>query len=248
MKSLVNALACGVIGVSAFIALPANAATKTQCENIARPAGYLTVETRIPHSGCPTRYANKYSTPAKGVAILYPLELETISPPFLITTVNQTINSKNYIIGPVFDGMIACSVGPFRPYNYFSVSYRMIPNCEKNINQLPNSVEIGKIMYTEIARPSGRMGEVRVRINPKNPERALTYAVHTTSVLHGGRTTVGKTLLSGSNSYTLKDLAPEFVDAARQGATFTFLIEAFTGKISVASETLTATGAEMLNQ
>lgn len=240
--SLAFTLATVTFGLS----LSTSAATKTQCENIARPAGYLTVQTGLIDGRCPTGKAVKYSTPSDGLSILNTQELNTITPRYVVTSVTKLSTASTFKISLLKDNIIACTMPTVTIYNYFSLPYGAIGACRYNEGTgMANSVQFYQFMYVEIARPAGRAGNLRVSLNSKFTGPALNYAIRATSKLNGGSRTVVSTGYVKSGSYTLKDLAPDMVKDAEAGANFNFEVELFESTTSVAKYSIEATGQEM---
>lgn len=240
------ALAFTLATVTFGASLPTSAATKTQCENIARPAGYLTVQTGLIDGKCPTARAVKYSTPNDGLSILFTQELNTISPRYVVTSVTNLGTASTFKISLLKDNMIACTMPTVTIYNYFSQPNGAIGACRYNEGAgMGNSVKFLQFMYVEIARPAGKPGNLRVSLNSKFTGPALNYAIRVTSKLNGGSRTVVTTGYLQSGSYTLKDLVPDMVADAKAGANFDFEVELFQATTSVAKYNIQATGQEM---
>lgn len=241
--ALAFALAASTLGLS----LPASAATKVQCENIARPAGYLTTEVNILDGSCLTGRAIRYSTPSNGLTIIRPAELPTISPAYVITTVNKFGNASTFRITLLGDRLIACTMPTIVQYDYFTIPYQNIPNCRYNepITQA-NSVTYHQYMFVEFARPAGKPGNLRVSLNSQYRGSGLNYVIRVTSRLNGGARTVMKTGFVKSGSYQLKDLVPDMVSDAASGANFTFEVELFVGVQTVSKYSIQATGQELI--
>lgn len=241
--ALVFALAAATIGLS----LPTSAATKTQCENIARPPGYLTVEINIANGSCPTRRAVRYSTPSNGLTILRPVELPTISPDYVVTNVIGFAGSWSFKISLLADKMVACTMPNITKYNYFTKPYANIPACRYTESaSVGNSVTYHQFMYVELARPAAKPGNLRVSLNSNFTGPSLNYAIRVTSKLNGGSRTVMTTGYTKSGSYLLKDLAPDMVADARAGAEFVLEVELFQAATSVSKYSIQATGQELI--
>ncbi|MDN3238034.1 hypothetical protein [Pseudomonas sp. WAC2] len=231
-----------------ILSLEAQADTITQCENISRPSGYLTIEKNILNGTCITKKSIKYATPYQGMWILEPQELSSFSNPWwVVTTVEETIASSSFRISQVVDGIVACAFAAQPPSNYFSIPNGYIPNCSHKYTGvgIGNSVKYEKIFYTDLII-SNNPGKLAVTLNPRNPEQSLNYVIRTTANLNGNITTVSKTGLNTSGQYTLNYLAPSLILQAQKGANFTFQIEVFTGVKPIASSTVSATGLQML--
>lgn len=236
-----------LVSVSVFAASAASAATKVQCENISRPAGYVTIESGILNGSCPTRRAVKYQTPEPGLWIPKPQELHGWEPPYVVTSVRKVGTIEQYQIQLATDGLAACAAPPIRPYNFFTKPNGTIGGCPSTSSpSVGNSVKFYQHMWVELARPVGKPGELRVRLNSNWTAPSRNYAVKTTSHLNGGSQTVMKTGLTTTKNFLLKDVAPDFVADAKQGANFTFVVELFQGSTSMAKYSITATGQEMI--
>lgn len=221
--------------------------TITQCESLARPAGYLTVQANIQSGGCPTRYVKRYSTPETGLAIIDPTELLTVSPRYVVTRVNKIgpVDAQ-FIITELTDNLIACTMPDIIAYNFFTESNGIAGVCRYNEpSGTPNSVRFLQRMYVEIAKPAGSPGQLRVSLNSRNPN-AVNYVVRITSELNGGSRTIMKSGNTKSAVFLLRDLAPELIADAQAGANFTFEVELFQGVASVSKYSVKATGKEML--
>lgn len=239
-------LICLIGFVGSFSSLQAQADTITQCENISRPSGYLTIETDILNGSCLTKKAVRYATPYQGMWILKPQELPSFSNPWwAVTTVEETIASSKFRISQVTDGTIACAIGSQVSSNYFVTPNGSIPNCSHKYTGVGNSIKYGQIVYTDLIT-SNNPGKLKVTLNPQNPDKSLNYVIRTTANLNGNLTTVSKTGLNTSGQYTLNDLAPSLAFQAIKGASFTFQIEVFTGAKPIASSTVSATNLQML--
>jgi hypothetical protein len=228
-------------------ATAANAATKTQCENISRPAGYVTIESGIVNGSCPTGRAVKYQTPEPGMWIPKPQELHDWQPPYVVTSVTKVGSIEKYQIQLAKDGLAACAAPPIRPYNFFTKPNGTIAGCPSTSSpSVGNSVKFYQHMWVELARPVGKPGELRVNLNTNWTAPSRNYVVKTTSHLNGGSQTVMKSGLTTTNSFQLKDVAPDFVADAKQGANFTFVVELFQGSTSMSKYSISATGQEMI--
>ena len=236
-----------IISAAMGVAATATAATKTQCENISRPAGYLTVQEAIPTGGCPTGKAIKYETPYSGMTIPKPQELHGWEPPYVVTSVTKIGTIQQYKIELLKDGMVGCAAPPIRPYNFFTKDNGTVAGCSVTSSPgVSNSVKFFQHMFVELARPVGKPGELRVNLSTNWTAPSRNYAIKTTSYLNGGNSTVMKTGLTTTGQFQLKDIAPNFVNDAKQGANFTFVVELFQGTTSMASYSITATGKEMI--
>lgn len=240
--ALLFTLGASILG----LAQPALAATKLQCENIARPAGYLTTEVDILNGSCLTRRAIRYSTPSNGLTIIRPAELPTISPAYVVTTVNKLGTAATFKITRLADRLVACTMPTIVQYDYFTIPYQNIPSCRYNepANQ-PNSVTYYQYMFVELARPAAKPGNLRVSLSSQYKGSGLNYAIRITERFNGGTSTVMKTGFTKSGSYQLKDLVPDMVRDAAAGANFTFEVELFVGLQSVSKYSIQATGQEM---
>lgn len=243
MRSVqVFALAAVTLGLS----LPSLAREITQCENISRPAGYLTVEAKIPSAICPTRRAYRFSTPYEGMTILNAPELATVEPRYVATRVNKLGTNLTFQIAPLVDGIIGCAFPPFAAYNYFTkpADYS---GCNVTAGSTSsNAIRYYQYMFVELARPAGKAGILRVSVNKDVTSPTVYYAIRTTSRLNGGTRTVMKTGITKSDSYHLADVAPDMVADAKAGANFVFEVEMFMLSKSVAMYSIQATGQEML--
>lgn len=244
----VRLFACMAIGAATLVSsVTASAATITQCENISRPAGYLTVETAIPHGGCPTRKAIRYRTPENGLVITHPVQLLDVSPAFVVTRANDQFGfTPTYEISQLVDGIVACTMPSITRFDYFTKPAGNIGSCSRTSPNLANAVKYYQHMYVEIARPAGQPGNLRVSLNKNFTGPAINYAIRITSRLHGGTKTVMKTGFTASGSYLLKTLVPEYVADAQAGASFTFDVRLFQASQLISEYSLQATGQEML--
>lgn len=225
---------------------PTFAATKTLCENIVRPDGYLTVQVDILNGSCPTGKAIKYSTPSNGLVILKGNQLQGLVPPYAgvsVTTQGSVTKTK---IMAVVDGLVACASPPVRPYQFFHKPATKMASCPMTGPDVGNSVKYHQHMWVELAKPAGKPGVVRVNLNTNWTAPARNYAIKVTSNLHGGTTNAMKTGLTASGSYTLQQIAPDLVAQAKQGATFTFTVELFQASTSISRYSIQATGQEMI--
>lgn len=240
--ALVFALTAATTGLS----LPASSGEIIQCENIARPPGYLTVEQGISTGNCPTRRAVRFSTPYEGLIIEKPPELVTVDPRYVVTRVLKVGSSDKFQISPLIDGIIGCAFLPFDAYNYFTRPAASSV-CRVNAGSTSdNAIQYRQYMYVELARPAGRAGNLRVSINQSLTSPTVYYAIRTTSRLNGGSRTVLKTPITKSGAFQLADLAPDMVADARAGASFVFEVEMFMLSKSVSMYSIQATGQEML--
>lgn len=236
-----------LVSSAVVAASAASAATKTQCDNISRPAGYVTVESGILDSSCPTRRAVRYQTPSPGMWIPKPQELHGWEPPYVVTSVRGAGSTESFHIQLAKDGLTACAAPPIRPYNFFTKPNGTIAGCPSTSSpSVGNSVKFYQHMWVELAKPVGKPGVLRVNLNSNWTAPARNYAVKTTSHLNGGSQTVMKTGLTSTSSFELKDVAPGFVADAKQGAYFTFVVELFQGSTSMSKYSITATGQEMI--
>ncbi|MGP0174964.1 hypothetical protein ACSVIJ_24195 [Pseudomonas sp. NCHU5208] len=240
------ALIFALVSATAGLSLPASAREIIQCENIGRPPGYLTVESGISVSNCPTRRAVRFSTPYEGLAIEKPPELVTVEPRYVVTKVFKLGNTQTFQISPLVDGIIGCSFVPYDAYNYFTRPADASGCSVTPGSTSSNAIRYYQYMYVELARPAGQAGNLRVSINKNMTSPTLYYAIRTTSRLNGGTRTVMKTALTKSGSYQLADLAPDMVADARAGASFVFEVEMFMLSKSVSMYSIQATGQEML--
>jgi hypothetical protein len=239
-------LICLIGFVGSLSSLQAQADTITQCENISRPSGYLTIETDIVNGSCLTKKAVRYATPYQGMWILKPQELPSFSNPWwAVTTVEETIASSKFRISQVTDGTIACAIGSQVSSNYFVTPNGSIPNCSHKYTGVGNSIKYGQIVYVDLIT-SNNPGKLKVTLNPQNPDKSLNYVIRTSANLNGNITTVSKTGINTSGQYTLNTLAPSLLFQAQKGANFTFQIEVFSGTKPVASSTVSATGQQMV--
>ncbi|MBD9657481.1 hypothetical protein IB239_21855 [Pseudomonas sp. PDM12] len=234
---------------SALGALSAQAATKVQCENIGRPPGYLLVQEKQLDGSCPTGRSNTWATPSNGLAILFAPHLDDISPPYRVTQVNK--NGANQVLSltirEVTDGGRFCAIRPV-PYNFFKVNGPFDSRCNTSgTSTLPNTWDLYKVFEPSIAVPSsGAAARLNVALSSRLNELGINYVVRTSANLNGQVTTVNKPSLTGSNRYSLSDLAPTLVAQARQGASFIFEVEVFSGVTSIAKSSTTATGAQLI--
>lgn len=241
--ALAFALATSILGLSQ----PTFAATKLQCENIGRPPGYLTVEVNIPDGSCITGRSVRYSTPSDGLSILKPQELLTVSPPYVVTTVNGFAGTWSFKISLLRDKLVACTMPTNSIYNYFSQPAGNVGSCRYNESaNVANSVTHHQFMYVELARPAGKPGNLRVNLNTLFTGPGLNYAIRVTSKLNGGARTVMTTGYTKSGSYQLKTLAPDMVADAKAGADFVFEVELFQMSTSVSKYSIQATGQELI--
>ena len=224
------------------------AATKTVCSNVnLQASGYLITQTDIPMGNCPTKKGTTWSTPKNGLVILMPQQLQGLNPPYAVVKHDAPTGAKGrYTIKEVVDGLVACASPVLRPYGFFTKGYGKIGGCPATGPDVNNAITYYQHMWVELAKPAGKPGELRVKLNTKYTGQARYYAITTTSSLHGGKTTLVKTPLKTTKTYTLKELGSDFVSQAKQGATFSFKVEAFEGGVSVAKYTVAATGQEMI--
>ncbi|WAD26665.1 hypothetical protein OS670_20065 [Pseudomonadaceae bacterium T75] len=237
--------ALAVAGAASLHTSVAMADTVVQCNNISRPAGYLTVETDIPNPTCVTYKANKYQTPQNGLTIVYPAELPTLDAQFGVTSVTGTMYSPRYVIGQIVDKGVYCAY-KMSSYNYVAVSNGYLGVCAGG-SGVPNSVKMHKLLKAEVKGSAGSPAKLTINLNPA-VSGTFNYAVRTTATLNGASTKVVKTGLTGNKGYTLSELAPTLVTKAQQGATFSFETEVFGGPNSMAMETVTATGAQLIGK
>lgn len=244
----VRLFTCMAIGAAALAAsFTASAATITQCENISRPAGYLTVEFNIANGSCPTRKAIRYRTPEKGLVITHPVQLLDVSPAFVVTRANEQLGTTpTYQISELVDGVVACTMPTVTRFDFFSKPAGKVGSCTKTDPSIDNAVKFHQHMFVEIARPAGKAGNLRVSLNQNFTGPGLNYAIRITSRLHGGTKTVMKTGFTASGSYLLQTLAPEYVADAQAGANFTFDVRLFQASKLLSEYSLQATGQEML--
>lgn len=225
----------------------AKADTIQQCENIGRPANYLTVQTNVDDLSCYTKKAIRYSTPAQGLTILKPQELSSFKLPYwAVTTVNESAAGNSYIINQVRDGLVACADGPRPSYDYFSVANGKIGNCGHLSESVGNSVRYGKVFFLTI-NTTDSVNRVSVQLNSSNPSASvLNYIVRTTATLNGNTSSASKQGYTTNGIFRLEDVAPSLVSQAQQGASFRFEVEVFAGQTSVSKETVTADGSRLV--
>lgn len=241
-----------MLAVTAALLLGAgqvSADTKTVCSNVnLRGQGYLLIEEGIiAGSACPTGKYSKWSTPYNGLVIVAGHQLEGLNPPYAGVKLDPFAGRPARItIKQVVDGLVACSAPVIRPYGFFTKPYGRIGICDQPHSTVPDSVTYYQHVWVEVARPAGKPGELRVKLNNNYVGVGRNYAITTTSNLHGGTTTILKNALTASKNYTIGELGPDFLAQAKQGATFTFKVEVFEGITSAARYTLTATGQEMV--
>lgn len=226
----------------------AQAATKQVCESITNvPVGYLTIATGIADSSCPSRKANKFSTPYNGLMIVKPAELQKFSPPYVVDMHNVVGALTSYRITLLKDNTVGCASPALRFMNYITKPAGVVSGCAKTGPGVDNAVKYYQVMYVEFARTPGSPGVVRVQLNPNNGPS--TYiSIKTTVSLNGGTQSVVKSPITSGGSFNLNYLAPDYVALAAQGANFTFEVQTFQGQTAIAAETLTATGAELIGQ
>lgn len=223
--------------------------TKTVCDNLnLRGQGYLLIEEGIiAGSACPTGKYARWATPYNGLVIIAGNQLDGLNPPYAGVRVDAVPGKQSRVtIKQVVDGLVACSAPVIRPYGFFTKPYGRIGICNQPHSTVPDSVTYYQHVWVEVARPAGKPGELRVKLNNNYVGAGRNYAITTTSNLHGGTTTVIKNALTASKNYTIGELGPDFLAQAKQGATFTFKVEVFEGITSSARYTLTATGQEMV--
>lgn len=242
-RKLFALAALAVAGAASLHTSAAMAAQIVQCNNISRPAGYLTVETEIPYAGCVTSKATKYQTPVNGLAIMYPAELPLISEQFGVSSVTGTSISPRYVINRIVDKGVYCAYR-MNSYNYVAISNGYLGTCAGSPG-VANTVKLHKLLKAEVKVSSGSPAKLTINLNPA-VGGVFNYAVRTTATLNGVPTKVVKTGLTGNKGYTLSELAPALVTQAQQGATFSFETEVFGGPTSLAMETVTATGAQLI--
>lgn len=238
-----------VIALAAsLVAGSAAADTKTVCNNLNLvSSGYLLVEKNIIMGKCPTGKGSTWSTPYDGLVILHSEQLIDFNPPYAVVTRDGAFGAQpKYIIKAVKDGLSACVTPVVRPYGFFTLGDGNSSSCGSVSPDMNNRLTYNQHMWVELARPAGKPGELRVKLNSKYKGPGRYYAITTTSTLHGGTTSFVKTPLQQGKSYSIKELGPEFASQAKQGATFSFKVEAFVGPKSVAKYTLKATGKEMI--
>lgn len=249
MKASRKIFALAALAVAAASALHTSAAmadTIEQCSNKSRPAGYLTVEIDIPNPTCVTYKAIKYQAPENGLTIVYPAELPTLEDAqFGVTSVTGTMYSPRYVINQIVDKGVYCAYR-MASYNFVGVSNGYLGVCAGSYG-VSNSVKLHKLLKAEVKGTAGSPAKLTINLNPE-VGGAFNYAVRTTAKLNGVSTKVVKTGLTGNKGYTLSELAPTLVAKAQQGASFSFETEVFGGPNSLAMETVTATGAQLIGQ
>ncbi|MBD9416700.1 hypothetical protein IB234_19220 [Pseudomonas sp. PDM16] len=226
----------------------ASADTKVVCENLnLRGQGYLLIEDGIiAGSSCPNGKYARWSTPYNGLVIIAAHQLEGLIPPYAGVKVQAVPGKQSKVtIKQVVDGLVACSAPVVRPAGFFTKPYGRLNICNQS-GTVPDSVTYYQHVWVELARPAGKPGELRVKLNSNYVGVGRNYTITTTSSLHGGTTTIIKNALTASKNYTIGELGPDFLAQAKQGATFTFKVELFEGIASAARYTMTATGQEMV--
>ena len=225
----------------------AKADTIQQCENIGRPANYLTVQTNIADLSCYTKKAIRYSTPAQGLTILKPQELSSFKLPYwAVTTVNESASGDSFVINQVRDGLEACVDGPRPSYDYFSVANGKTPNCGRLSQSTGNSVKYGKVFFLSVISGSP-VDRLSVQLNSGNPSASVVnYIVRTTATLNGNTTSVSKQGYTTNGVFRLEDVAPSLVSQAQQGASIKFEVEVFAGQTSVSKESVTIAGSRLV--
>jgi len=239
MKIQKKNLILGALALAAALgSMASQAATKMQCANLAKPAGYLTVETGIPGPGCKgTNLMNKYQTPSEGLTILSYIQLTELSEPWAVKRIDGIAPNLRYVIGKVQNGFQFCTIQN-APYNFVAAPNGLMAGCGNAING-ENSVKLYKIFTPSVTTVGSGKTAVRVVMNPAINDN-YNYAIRTTATLNGASTTVVKTGLSGSEYHRLRDIAPDLVKQAEQGASFSFQIDMFSGLTKVADEAVTA--------
>lgn len=244
-RKLFALAALAVAGAASLHTSAAMAAEIVQCNNISRPDGYLTVETEIPNPSCMTYKATKYQTPVNGLAIMYPAELTQIDEQYGVSKLEGTMYSPRYVINRIVDKGVYCAYR-MNSYNYVAISNGYLGICAGNYG-VSNTVKMHKLLKAEVKGSSGSPAKLTINLNPE-VGGVFNYAVRTTAKLNGVSTKVVKTGLTGNKGYTLSELAPSLVTKAQQGATFSFETEVFGGPTSLAMETVTATGAQLIGK
>lgn len=224
------------------------AGTKTVCSNVNLVAsGYLLIKKNIQMGSCPTGKGSTWSTPKENLVILHSEQLIGFEPPYAVVKRDAMLGAEpRYTIKAVVDGLGGCVTPVIRPYGFFTKGAGSSGACAPTGPGINNYLKYYQHMWVELAKPAGKPGELRVKLNTSYVGASRNYAITTTSKLHGGTTTYVKSALQTSKTYTLKDLGPEFVSQAKQGATFTFKVEMFLGSQSNSKYTLSATGQEMI--
>jgi hypothetical protein len=250
MKASRKIFALTALAIAAASALHTSAAmasdTLVQCSNKSRPDGYFTVEIDIPNPTCVTYKAIKYQTPENGLTIVYPAELPTLEDAqFGVTSVTGTMYAPRYVINQIVDKGVYCAYR-MASYNYVGVSNGYLGVCAGSYG-VPNSVKLHKLLKAEVKGSAGSPAKLTINLNPALGG-AFNYAVRTTAKLNGVSTKVVKTGLTGNKGYTLSELAPALVSKAQQGASFSLETEVFGGPTSLATETVTATGAQLIGK
>lgn len=238
MKIQKKNLILGALALAAALgSVASQAATKTQCSNLARPAGYLTVQTGIPSSCSTTGMSTKYETPREGLKIKHWSELQTLGEPWGVTTIEGTNPNYAYTIKAAREGLQVCALfSP--PYNWTSKKAGITGSCGQ-VSNFSDSVIWHKIFTSSVSAASSGAPSLRVVINPVIAN-IYNYAVRTTATLNGASTTVVKTGLTGTGTHSLSDLAPNLVSQVAKGATFSFQIDMFNQQTKVADEFVVA--------
>lgn len=238
MKIQKKNLILGALALAAALgSVASQAATITQCANLARPAGYLTVQTGIPSSCSTTRMSTKYETPRDGLRIRSWSELQTLPEPWGVTTIEGVNPNYYYTIKAAREGLQVCALFP-PPYNWVSKKAGITGSCGQ-VSNFSDSVTWHKIFTSSVSKASSGAPSLSVVLNPAIPN-LYNYAVRTTATLNGASTTVVKTGLTGTGTYGLSVLAPSLVSQVAKGASFTFQIDMFNQQTKVADEFVVA--------